>query len=108
MAHVKAHPKMSITTWMEVPALAGSTPARARAKGRAVPTPTEKSTMINKLDAIAQASSAEPAVMYTRIQPPAAGHNACEPGLQQQTYRCHTDTHLQGLWRAGAPQHSAA
>ena len=98
MAHVSKHPKMSMITCrhaahlralrkqrtcvqgraaqsracMDVPALAGSTPARARPKGSALPTVTEHRTMSQRLDAIAHASSRDPFVMYTRSHPPAA------------------------------------
>eukprot|EP00882_Tetradesmus_deserticola_P025202 GHRQ01027665.1.p2 GENE.GHRQ01027665.1~~GHRQ01027665.1.p2 ORF type:complete len:105 (-),score=1.13 GHRQ01027665.1:876-1190(-) len=63
---------MSISTWMLVPACAGSTPILARQKGRPEPSTTEVITIAIKETEIAQELRRLPFVMYTRANPAAA------------------------------------
>eukprot|EP00200_Dunaliella_tertiolecta_P003354 CAMPEP_0202354676 /NCGR_PEP_ID=MMETSP1126-20121109/9895_1 /ASSEMBLY_ACC=CAM_ASM_000457 /TAXON_ID=3047 /ORGANISM="Dunaliella tertiolecta, Strain CCMP1320" /LENGTH=227 /DNA_ID=CAMNT_0048947179 /DNA_START=416 /DNA_END=1100 /DNA_ORIENTATION=- len=62
---------MSMSTWMEVPALAGSIPNLVKMNGRPVPSTTLVMTIKNRDKEIAPAFSTLPLVAYTRANPPA-------------------------------------
>eukprot|EP00963_Diacronema_lutheri_P013512 scaffold2636_cov340-Pavlova_lutheri.AAC.174 len=63
-------PVTSIITWMVVPALAGSTPALASAKGRLVPASTEVMTMLKRDREMASESVMFLVVRNTLTNPP--------------------------------------
>jgi hypothetical protein len=63
-------PSTSMTTWMLVPAFAGSTPNLLKAKGKVLPSKTDVITILKRDTQIAVAFTRSPLVMYTRTKPP--------------------------------------
>ena len=81
---------LTMTTWMDVPALAGSTPTLASRKGRPVPNTTDVITIINNDEEMAIALDRLPLVAYTcrRGEDGESVQVMPDAPIAQQTCRC--------------------